>query len=85
MKIRTLCFRKHGFQFEKLVELYEQIEHLKIYTEEFQNIRQNLMRQKLLKKVEIFCNYPVINPKNLKLVSSENQSVEEEIFEGSAA
>jgi len=30
--------------FEKLVELYEEIEELKIETEEFQNVRQSLIR-----------------------------------------
>ena len=44
--------------FEKLVELYEEIEELKIETEEFQNVRQSLIRQKKLKKVTILCNYP---------------------------
>ena len=33
--IRVLSFKKHSFMFEKLVELYEEIEELKIETEEF--------------------------------------------------
>jgi len=37
--IRVLSFKKHSFMFEKLVELYEEIEELKIETEEFQNVR----------------------------------------------
>ena len=33
--IKVLSFKKHSFMFEKLVELYEEIEELKIETEEF--------------------------------------------------
>ena len=55
--IRQLSFKKHSFNFEKLVELFEQIESLKIKAEEFTNIKQNLVRQKKLRKVSIICNY----------------------------
>ena len=33
--IKKLSFKKQGFQFEKLVELYQKIEELSIYAEEF--------------------------------------------------
>jgi hypothetical protein len=42
--IKVLSFKKHGFEFEKLVELFENIEHLKVQTEEFKNVRSNLVR-----------------------------------------
>ena len=58
--IKVLSFKKHSFMFEKLVELYEEIEELKIETEEFQNVKQSLFRQKKLKKCTISCNYPKI-------------------------
>lgn len=42
--IKVLSFIKHGFEFEKLVELFENIEHLKVKTEEFKNVKSNLVR-----------------------------------------
>lgn len=51
--IKKLSFKKHSFSFEKLVELFEQIEELKIRAEEFCNVKQSLIRQKSLRKVSI--------------------------------
>lgn len=56
--IRVLSFKKHGFEFEKLVELFENIEVLKVQNEEFKNVCSNLLRQKSLKRVEVTCIYP---------------------------
>ena len=42
--IRILSFKKHGFEFEKLVELFENIEVLKVQNEEFKNVCSNLQR-----------------------------------------
>lgn len=42
--IKKLSFKKHSFNFEKLVELFEQIEELKIRSEEFMNTKQSLIR-----------------------------------------
>jgi hypothetical protein len=55
--IKRLSFKKHSFNFEKLVELFEQIEVLRIKAEEFANTKQSLIRQKNLRKVEIQCMY----------------------------
>ena len=57
LNIKKLSFKKHSFNFEKLVELFEQIDELKIRAEEFQNNKQSLIRQKHLRKVSIECMY----------------------------
>tara|TARA_B110000285_G_scaffold197324_1_gene228902 strand:- start:419 stop:715 length:297 start_codon:yes stop_codon:yes gene_type:complete len=63
--IRVLSFKKHGFEFEKLVELFENIEVLKVQNEEFKNVCSNLVRQKNLKRVEITCIYPKYDKKKI--------------------
>jgi len=55
--IKKLSFKKHSFNFEKLVELFEQVEELSIKAEEFQNSKQSLIRQKKLRKVNLLCDY----------------------------
>jgi len=55
--IKQLAFKKHSFNFEKLVELFEQIEELTISAEEFNNTKQSFVRQRKLQKVNITCNY----------------------------
>ena len=53
--IKYLSFKKHGYEFEKLVELFLNVEHLKVQAEEFKNVKSNLVRQKDLKSCEICC------------------------------
>ena len=42
--IKKLSFKKQGFNFEKLVELFQDIEHLEVHAQEFQNLKQSLQR-----------------------------------------
>ena len=63
--IKYLSFKKHGYEFEKLVELFLNVEHLKVQAEEFKNVKSNLVRQKDLKSCEICCYYPKIDNKQL--------------------
>ena len=42
--IRYLSFRKHGYEFEKLVELFLNVQHLKVRAEEFKNVGSDLTR-----------------------------------------
>ena len=61
--IKFLSFKKHGYEFEKLVELFLNVQHLKVQAEEFKNVKSNLIRQKELKTCEICCYYPQIDNK----------------------
>jgi len=72
--IKQLSFKKHSFNFEKLVELFEQISELKITAEEFNNTKQSFVRQKKLEKVDICCNYSDFNhsSKNPDLYDEHN-------------
>ena len=72
-----LSFKKHGFEFEKLVELFENIEVLKVQNEEFKNVYSNLIRQKNLRRVEVTCIYPKYDKNKILSLISNSPSAEE--------
>ena len=65
--ISALSFRKQTFNFEKLVENFHEIQKLEVHTQEFQNIKQSLLRQKKLTHLSITCAYPQFSPNQLRV------------------